>query len=304
MDHLANVSEWPVERVGAAAVLPDGSVLRVGATTDRFALASVTKVLVAVAVMVAVEEETLRLDEPAGPPGATVGHLLAHASGLAADSDQVIGPPGTRRIYSNRGFEVLGAILTDRAGMDVSAYLHAAVFEPLGMEDTTLEGSPAHGAVGTVDDLIRLVEDLRSPQPTVVAASSRDLLASVAYPGLPGVLPGFGQHADNTWGLGVEIRGAKSPHWTPDGASPRTFGHFGRSGSLVWIDPDHGAALVVLGDRDFGDWAPARWRALGDEVLRAAAAVTDDLADVAPDRQHRGMAADVEGVVDESRKSP
>lgn len=271
MRPLDELTTWPVDHVAAGAVLPDGSVVTSGDVERPFALASVTKPLVALAVLVAYEEGSLDLDEPAGPSGSTVRHLLAHASGLAPDRDEVLAEPATRRIYSNRGFEVLGDLLAERTGMAVADYLREGVLHPLGMTGTHLEGSPAHGAVGPVSDLVAVAVELWRDEPTLVARATRDAAITPAWPGLPGVLPGFGSQDRNDWGLGVEIAADKSPHWTPEGASPRTFGHFGRSGSLIWIDPDHRAALVVAGDRDFGDWAPERWRSLGAAVLDAGA---------------------------------
>ncbi len=70
-----------------------------------------TKLLTATAVLVAVQEEILDLDEPAGPPGATVRLLLCHASGLPFDGDEPIAPPGQRRIYGNAAYEVLGDLV-------------------------------------------------------------------------------------------------------------------------------------------------------------------------------------------------
>ena len=81
-----------------------------GPDQARLPWASVTKVLTALAVWVAVEEGTVDWDDPVGPPGSTLAHLLAHASGLAPDRDTVLAPPGTRRIYSNRGFELAAGI--------------------------------------------------------------------------------------------------------------------------------------------------------------------------------------------------
>lgn len=77
----------------------------------------------------------------------------------------------------------------------------------------------------------------------------------MVHPGLKGVLPGYGLQNPNDWGLGFEIRGAKSPHWTGSSSSRRTFGHFGQSGTFLWVDPGAGAACVALTDRDFGPWA-------------------------------------------------
>ena len=49
--------------------------------------------------------------------------------------------------------------------------------------------------------------------------------------------------------------------------SPRTFGHFGGAGTFLWVDPELALALVVLTDREFGDWALAAWPALSDAVV-------------------------------------
>src|SRR5262249_58386704 len=73
--------------------------------------ASVTKLLTGVALLVALEEGTVDLDEPAGPPGATLRHLLAHASGLPVDGGEPITEPGRRRIYSNTGIELAAGLL-------------------------------------------------------------------------------------------------------------------------------------------------------------------------------------------------
>ena len=61
----------------------------------------------------------------------------------------------------------------------------------------------------------------------------------------------------NDWGLGFEIRDGKSPHWTGETNSAATFGHFGQSGTFLWVDPALQVACVALTDRDFGDWAKA-----------------------------------------------
>jgi CubicO group peptidase (beta-lactamase class C family) len=266
---LSMIDDWPVEHAVAVAVLPDGTTASHGDVDRPFRLASVTKVLTALVVHVATEDGTVALDEDVGPPGATVAHLLAHASGLSPDSDEILAPPGERRIYSNRGFEILGEVLVERSGLTAAQWIAEAVANPLGLTSTALEGSPAHGATSTAADLCRVAADLLSPDPTLIASTTRDSLTTVAFPSLAGVLPGFGGQDPNPWGLGVEVRGRKSPHWTPDAASPATFGHFGRSGTFVWCDPDRHVALVVLTDREFGQWAPPLWRALGDEVLAA-----------------------------------
>lgn len=263
----SEIRNWPVPTAAAAVVRRDGTVAGAyGPTGRRFALASVTKPLTAYAALVAYEEGAFGLDDPAGPEGSTVRHLLAHTSGLAFAEPRVAAPPGTRRIYSNAGFEALADHVAKATEMPFGEYLREAVLAPLGMSATDLgSGSPAAGAVSSVDDLARFAAELQAPailHPATLAEAT-----SVAFPGLRGVLPGYGSQNPNDWGLGFEIRGHKSPHWTGSASSPRTYGHFGQSGTFLWVDPDAGAACVVLTDRDFGDWAHPLWPALTDAVL-------------------------------------
>ena len=235
-----------------------------GDVDRRFRLASVTKLLTTTAVLVAIEEEAVTLDQPAGPEGSTVRHLLAHASGLGTDGG-VVAPPGRRRIYSNAGFEQVADTVSAAAMIPFVDYLVEGVVEPLGMRATTLEGSPAHGATSTVHDLALLAGEVLAP--SLLDPLTWEQATAVAFPGLDGILPGFGQQSPNDWGLGFEIRGTKTPHWTATANSPATVGHFGRSGTFLWIDPVQGVALVCLTDLDFGPWAVRAWPALGDAVL-------------------------------------
>ena len=265
---LAAIADWPVAAAAAAVVGPAGVLAEHGDTRRVFALASVTKPLVARAAQVAVEEGVLDLDTPAGPPGATVRHLLAHASGLAMHSARVLAKPGTRRMYSNYGFTVLAETVQRESGIEFGRYLSEAVCEPLAMGETRLAGGAAEagfGATSTVADLAAFAGDLL--RPTVVSAQLHAEATTVQFPGLDGVLPGYGVQRPNDWGLGFEIRDAKSPHWTGTRNSARTYGHFGQSGGFVWADPDVELALVVLTDRDFGEWAHELWPAISDAVL-------------------------------------
>ena len=70
------------------------------------------------------------------------------------------------------------------------------------------------------------------------------------------------------WGLGFEIRDGKSPHWTGTRNSPATFGHFGGSGTFLWVDPELDVALVCLTDREFDDWALEAWPPFSDAVIK------------------------------------
>jgi len=272
MSALDVLDDWPVPHAAAAVVGPDGVRATHGDTAGVFALASVTKPIVARAAQIAVEEGVVELDTEAGPPGSTVRHLLAHASGLAMLSGDVLARPGARRIYSNYGFAVLAQTIEQESGIEFSRYLTEAVCEPLGMTSTRLDGgadTAGYGATSTVEDLVRFAGDLL--RPATVSAQMHADATTVQFPGLDGVLPGYGSQRPNDWGLGFELRDSKSPHWTGAGNSMRTYGHFGQSGGFIWVDPDADLALVVLTDRDFGEWALKPWPALSDAVLAAYA---------------------------------
>ena len=269
MTALDVLDDWPVPTVAAAVVGPSGVLAHHGDTGRRFPLASVTKPLVARAAQVAVEEGAVELDTAAGPPGATVRHLLAHAAGYEMTSAKVIAAPGTRRIYSNYGFTALAEVIEAESSIPFVTYLTESVLEPLEMSDTVLDGgteAAGYGATSTVEDLVAFAGDLLVP--ATVSAQMHTEATGVQFPGLDGVLPGFGVQRPNDWGLGFEIRGGKSPHWTGETNSAGTFGHFGQSGTFLWVDPDAALALVVLTDRKFGEWAHSVMPALSDEVLR------------------------------------
>ena len=284
---LEEVGSWPADASAAGVVRrlrsdagddlgPPEIVARAGNGEVVFPWASVTKLLVTMAVMVATEEGILGLDDPAGPPGSTVRHLMAHAAGLGPDGREPITLPGRRRIYSNAGFEVLAEVLADRAAMEFEAYLRAGVLEPLSMTETALASgtSPAWGATGPLDDLLRLAAEFLEPR--LVAAETLHGATSVAFPGLAGVLPGFGRFEPCDWGLGFEVRDAKSPHWTGTRNSPSTFGHFGQTGGFVWVDPVAGLACAALSNLAFGPWAVEAWPRLSDAVLGRWAPVAPD----------------------------
>ena len=265
MAALDALAGWPVPTAAGAVVTAAGVVEATGPLTWRTRIASVTKPLVATACLVAIEEGTLALDAAAGPPGSTVRHLLAHASGLPFVGTTPIARPGTRRIYSNTGFELAADALAAGTGMTVAGYLAEAVLDPLGMAATELRGSPAKGGWSTVEDLARLAAELL--RPTLIAPDTLAEATREQFPGLAGVVPDLGSYDPNPWGLGVELKGHKAPHWTAPGGSPRTFGHFGGSGTFLWVDPDATVACVVLTDREFGAWAPPLWSAVSAEVL-------------------------------------
>ncbi len=207
-------------------------------------------------------------DTPAGPEGSTVRHLAAHASGLVV----------RRRARCRRARRPGGSTPTPAStcsarpsprppGSRSPTTCDEAVCAPLGLTATRLEGSPAADAVSTAADLARFAAELQAP--TLVHADTLRRGHPVAFPGLDGILPGYGRQKPNDWGLGFEIRDGKSPHWTGSHSSPRTFGHFGQSGTFLWVDPDAGGACVALTDRDFGEWSEQAWPPFTDGVLAA-----------------------------------
>jgi CubicO group peptidase (beta-lactamase class C family) len=267
VEALRAIDGWGAGVAAAGVVHADGVVATHGPVDAGLAWASVTKLLTGLAVLVALEEGTVDLDEPAGPPGATLRHLLSHASGLPLDGNRTIAEPGRRRIYSNTGIELAAGLLVERAEMPFADYFAEAVARPLGLAGR-LAGSPAHAYHGPLGDLLAFGRELL--RPSLVAAETLAEATSVQFPGLAGVLPGFGRIEPNDWGLTFELRDGKSPHWTGLQNSERTFGHFGRSGGFLWVDPDAGLACGVLTDRQFGAWAIDAWPRFSDSVLAEA----------------------------------
>jgi CubicO group peptidase (beta-lactamase class C family) len=267
MDLATELADWPVSRAGAAVIGRDGVLARFEIDDGKgpYVWKSVTKILTALTALDGCADGTIALDEPAGPRGATVAHLLAHAAGLPFEKGDSIATPGTRRTYSNYGYDLLADHLSAKAGGPFVDELQGRVLTRLGMTATELHGPPSSGAVGTLDDLAKLAAELLTP--AVLGSEIVQWASTVAFPGLAGVLPGFGRQTPNDWGLGCEIRDSKNPHWTSPSNSARTFGHFGQSGSFLWVDPEAQIACVSLSDTGFGPWAAQCWPRLSSCVL-------------------------------------
>jgi CubicO group peptidase (beta-lactamase class C family) len=262
---LALVASWPASDPAAGVTDAAATIAQAGAVDRRHAWASVTKLVTALCVLRLSDDGKLSLDEPAGPPGSTVRHLLAHASGLGFEGGDVLARPGRRRIYSNAGFDLLGALVSERTGLAFAQCAANAVFAPLAMSHSAIEGTPSAGGVGPLVDLLRLGRELLDP--TIVSPAAFAAATNVAFPGLDGVLPGFGRHNPNDWGLGFDIRDNKLPHWTGRSNSASTFGHFGQSGSFLWVDPSVGLACAALAGVPFGAWAIEAWPVFSDAVI-------------------------------------
>lgn len=257
---------WPVDAV-SAAVVRDGGIVAAGGDLDwSTRIASISKVITGYAALVAVEEGSIALDEPAGRPGATVRHLLAHAAGYDFDGPRFVADVGARRVYSNVGIEVFAEHLEAATGMTVADYMAEGVFHPLGMSRSRLAGSPAHAVHSTVRDLAAFAVELMAP--SLIAPGTHSEMTSVQWPELGGVLPGIGRFEPNPWGIGAEIKGEKEPHWSGRLTSSEAYGHFGGSGTMFWVDPVAGVACIALTDREFGPWSMDAWPTFSDEVIR------------------------------------
>jgi CubicO group peptidase (beta-lactamase class C family) len=261
MHALHLVANWPVDHVAAAVVTADG-VEQVGDPERTYRLASLSKPITTWAIMVGTEEGIVDLDgelqHVKAPDGATLRHLLSHAAGFGFDGDQPVAPIERRRMYSNTGIERAADELAAAADMPFEQYLTEAVLQPLDMTATVLDGSPAHAIRSTIDDAARFVREMR--EPVLLAPETYREVIRPQFPGLAGIVPDVGRFDPCPWGLGVELRGDKSPHWTGRANSPATFGHFGGAGTMMWVDPLADVGVVALTDRRFDEWR--------DDVLR------------------------------------
>jgi len=228
-------------------------------------LASVTKPLTAWGTFVAIERGLVDLDDEVGPQGATVHHLLDHTSGLPFEGDVPQHAPGARRTYSNVGIDALAAHVATAVGMDFSQWMAQEVTGPLGMSSTDVTGRPSAGGLASIADLLTFGREVL--QPTLISPELRDYALTVSQPGLRGLVPGYGSFDDNQWGLGFELKGAKTPHWTGDTLAPETAGHFGGMGSFLFIDRTREIAAAFLSGVPFGEDHKRIWPGLTDEIL-------------------------------------
>ncbi len=302
-------------------------------TTDTvFDLASVTKcAATAASVMTLVEQGRIALEDPVvkllpafGAGGGerervTVEQLLVHRAGLVADDPmdlyegtpaeiferkfrtRLASPPGTRFVYSDAGYEVLGELVRAVTGLSLDAYAQKAVFEPLGMTETefrpvgkggrlpvariaptemrdgaflrgevhdprarALGGVAGHaGLFSTADDLARLARALLGDGGGWLSPAG---VAAMTRP------RDFGDGDLRALGWDVETRYSTS---RGDLFPLGSFGHTGWTGTSLWLDPATDTFLVLLSARNHPDGAgnaiPLRTR-LASVV---AAAVTD-----------------------------
>lgn len=296
-----------------------GPSVREPMSTDTvFDLASLTKaVATTTAVMQLVERGRLRLDAPAarywpafaahGKGAITIRQLLAHTSGLRPDLDAtppwsgyqaglrlVVAekpqtPPGTRMVYSDINFIVLGELVQRVSGLSLPSYGARHIFQPLGMNDTgfapmadqaprtapteqladgrmlrgtvhdpfarRMGGWAGHaGLFGTADDLARFAHALLHAEAGDAQAQKRDRQPARAYPLL---------RADTLRSMATRQSPAGQSEWRGLGwaldapLAPQRdtlpplglIGHTGYTGTGLWIDLVHRQYLVILSNR-------------------------------------------------------
>jgi len=305
--------------LGWRATWPDS----VPMTPDTvFDLASLTKVVVTTtAVLQLAERGRLDLDQPVaaywprfaanGKGSITSRDLLTHYSGLRADLDvrhpwsgyqtamqmlvdeKPLARRGTRYLYSDENFEVLGEVVRRISGVPLDVYSDRTIFKPLRMTHTrfgpqisrtdaliapTTLGEPVPHAVRVNDPtaarmggvsghagLFSTADDLARFARMLLKGGELDGVrvlqpASIAL-AVSAQSPVSGQRLR---GLGWDLAQATS------GAGPvlpsESYGHTGYTGTLIWIDPASAKWAIILTNRTYpdghGDAQPLR-----DEIL-------------------------------------
>ncbi|WP_394216501.1 serine hydrolase domain-containing protein [Brachybacterium vulturis] len=264
MSSLDLLGEFGFE--AAAIVLgPEGERARRGDVDLLRPWRSVTKALTGFGATLALQDGRVDLEDAAGPPGATLRHLLSHASGYFYESANTLQAPGLRRHYSNFGIDEAARHVEQGIGGDFGGWVQERIAKPLGMDGLQWSGSASVGAHGALTDLALVAAELL--RPTLLTERWHAEMTRVQFPELVGIMPGFGKQIPNPFGLGIEVRGAKSPHWTGTDNSPATIGHFGMRGTAFWVDPEADLALVIGTSHDFCDAHRENMPRLADAVL-------------------------------------
>ena len=147
-------------------------------TTDRFNLASLNKIVTAVAILQLVERKKIGLDDrlrsllPKEPMSDEVGevqlkHLLSHTSGLKYDLQSLSFTPGSAYAYNNFNFGLLGDIISAATGLRYDDYIRLHILGPMGMANTAsieFRRFNSQVVIGNYED-IRGEEFVVSPNP-------------------------------------------------------------------------------------------------------------------------------------------
>ncbi|GIV78457.1 MAG: serine hydrolase [Litorilinea sp.] len=282
-----------------------------------FLVASVTKPVTATAAMLLVERGQLLLDDPVcaiipefgahGKERVRVRHLLTHTSGLPdmlpdnlelrrrhAPLSEFVRriceleldfPPGTDIQYQSCGIAMLGAIVERITDTPLPEFLRREIFEPLGMNDTSLglghlpperiahvhlepemEGTdwgwntpywwnfaaPWGGMFTTVGDMFKFCQMfLNGGMLNGIRILSPATVAAMTRDQTSGnpVIPATARYRQ-AWGLGWGLAWRRQPAsgWSYFGdlTSPGTYGHGGATGTVVWVDPVRAQICILF----------------------------------------------------------
>ena len=250
MRALQLVAGWDVPNAAAAVVAADGAVVATIGDIDRqFRLASLTKVVVGLGGdgrRRGGDDRPRRSGRSARLHAAPPARPCRRLPDRRRRADH---RARRRRIYSNTGIELAaGGDRAARVGLSFADYLaRCGAQPPRHGRQRASRIAGAAGCVATADDLARLLAELQ--RPTLLSADGAREAVTIQFPTSAGIVPGVGRFDPCPWGLGIEIRGDKTPHWTGTTNSPATFGHFGAAGTMLWVDPVAGCGLVALTDR-------------------------------------------------------
>lgn len=159
--------------------LADREAGRAVTAATSFRIASMTKSITALAILILRDEGAIWLGAPLAQylpqfaavapatrdsPRITVRHLLTHTAGFVTDdpwADRVLGmtpaaldalmaaglpfarPPGLAFEYSNLGYALLGRVLTNVSGEPYQSFVTRRILEPLGMSNTSFDALAA-----------------------------------------------------------------------------------------------------------------------------------------------------------------
>jgi CubicO group peptidase (beta-lactamase class C family) len=212
--------------------------------------------------------------------------------------------PGEVLRYSNVGIGIAGRALELATERDVHESIEQQILQPLGLrdmathpdsswddriaivQDPSSAGTPAEsynsewwrsvgitwgGYFGTPSDLARFAASFLAGSTSPLEEDCRAEMVADQTGGVPGGVNSAGIHWERgAWGLGWEVASDKRQHWTGSLRSPRTFCHWGQSGTLVWADPERDLVLAVFANRSvLKPWPlrPPRWASLSDALV-------------------------------------
>jgi uncharacterized protein YbbC (DUF1343 family)/CubicO group peptidase (beta-lactamase class C family) len=271
-----------------------------------FDAASLTKVLAtAPSIMLLIQDGKLKLDAPVcsiipeftggGKETVTIRNLLTHTSGTrsgiprehlgsnykegiaAAVAEPLKNPVGSRFLYSDINFILLGEVVRKVSGSRIDEFAAARLFRPLGMADTGY--LPSKKKLGRIAPTTREAEGL--VYGVVHDPTSRHMGGVAGHAGVfttakdiaiyCRMLLGGGKSASGKRIMTAEtVKLMTQPIRLPGGVirglgwdmqsyysdikgevfGPRSYGHTGWTGTAFWIDPQAGAFVILLANRN------------------------------------------------------